>query len=250
MNHTKTVLSMSPHLALARQLSSTTGPSLPYVLGETNSLYNQGAPGLSDSFGAALWSLDFNLWCAANNVSRVHMHQGTDFRYSAWQPVAAKTAVGTRPAYYASVAIAAMLGDSGPAKTRVLYLTLPAYSETEVAYAAYEGGALKRVLLINFQAWNTTSPSSPPQPRPSTTYYFATPLQCAGNATVHRLTASGSDAVTGVSWNGYSYAPELAVGKPVLLGNVSHDEGVRVSPFGTVKVDVPWSSAAMVSLNC
>jgi Glycosyl hydrolase family 79 C-terminal beta domain len=246
MNHTKTVLSMAPQLALARTLSTRT---LPFVLGETNSLYNQGAPGLSDSFGAALWSLDFNLWCAANNVSRVHMHQGTNFRYSSWQPIAAKVAVGTRPAYYANVAVAAMIGDSGPAKTQVLTLPLPTYSETQIAYAAYESAALKRVLLINMQAWNTTS-ASPTTPRPETTYYFAAPLQCAGNATVSRLMASGSDAVVGVSWNGYSYAHEQDLGKPRLLGNVSHDESLTVSPFGTFKLDVPHSSAAMVSLNC
>ena len=78
MNHTRTMQSIAPHIAEAANLRSsfTSARELPYVLGETNSLYNQGRPGLSDSFGAALWGVDFNLWCAANNISRVHMHQG------------------------------------------------------------------------------------------------------------------------------------------------------------------------------
>jgi hypothetical protein len=59
MNHTVIVQSMAGQLALARNVTST---GKPFVLGETNSLYNQGRPGLSNTFGAA------------HNVSRVHMH--------------------------------------------------------------------------------------------------------------------------------------------------------------------------------
>lgn len=57
-----------------------TGP--PLVLGETNSLYNEGKPGLSNSFGAALWGVDFNLYSASAGIKRVHMHMGTDYRVS------------------------------------------------------------------------------------------------------------------------------------------------------------------------
>lgn len=55
----------------------------PLVLGETNSLFNEGKPGLSNSFGAALWGIDFNLYCASAGIKRVHMHMGTDYRVSA-----------------------------------------------------------------------------------------------------------------------------------------------------------------------
>ena len=70
MNHTRTVESVGAQLQLAAILTQL---GIPFFLGETNSLYNEGAPGLSDSFGAALWGIDFNLWCAANNIERVHM---------------------------------------------------------------------------------------------------------------------------------------------------------------------------------
>lgn len=49
-------------------------------MGETNSLYNEGKPGLSNTFGAALWGIDFNLYCASVGIKRVHMHMGTDYR--------------------------------------------------------------------------------------------------------------------------------------------------------------------------
>lgn len=53
MNHTSTVHSISLQLNVFRILE-TLAPSLPFILGETNFLYNQGKPGLSNSFGAAL----------------------------------------------------------------------------------------------------------------------------------------------------------------------------------------------------
>lgn len=58
------------------------GSGVPLIMGETNSLYNEGKPGLSNSFGAALWGIDFNLYCASVGFKRVHMHMGTNYRVS------------------------------------------------------------------------------------------------------------------------------------------------------------------------
>lgn len=58
------------------------GSGLPLIMGETNSLFNEGKPGLSNSFGAALWGIDFNLYCASVGFKRVHMHMGTNYRVS------------------------------------------------------------------------------------------------------------------------------------------------------------------------
>lgn len=71
MNHTVTVRSVNAQAQLGQNLSYT---GLPFILGETNSLYNQGKPGLSNAFGAALWGIDFNLYCASVGIQRVHMH--------------------------------------------------------------------------------------------------------------------------------------------------------------------------------
>lgn len=69
MNHTSTVVSISHQLNESRLLAAlpdSIEPNLPFILGETNSLYNEGAPGLSNSFGAALWGVDFNLWVSVS----------------------------------------------------------------------------------------------------------------------------------------------------------------------------------------
>lgn len=65
MNHSSNVESVSKLLNESRLLAALPedkNPDLPFILGEMNSLYNQGRPGLSNTFGAALWGVDFNLW--------------------------------------------------------------------------------------------------------------------------------------------------------------------------------------------
>lgn len=72
---------MDAHIAEYEQIwpeGTDAGP--PLIMGETNSLYNEGKPGLSNSFGAALWGIDFNLYCASVGIKRVHMHMGTNYR--------------------------------------------------------------------------------------------------------------------------------------------------------------------------
>jgi len=40
--------------------------------------------------------------------------------------------------------------------------------------------------------------------------------------------ANGSDAITGVTWNGISYNHDLGFGKPARLSNGTRDEDVAV----------------------
>lgn len=80
MNHTRTALSVDAHAAE----NATVRPGVPYILGETNSLYNQGRPGLSNAFGAALWGIDFAVYSASVGIGRVHFHMGTDYRWESF----------------------------------------------------------------------------------------------------------------------------------------------------------------------
>ncbi|QKX57278.1 uncharacterized protein TRUGW13939_04389 [Talaromyces rugulosus] len=83
MNHAAIVLSMVKHTNLSHTLSEKgLNKDIPYILGEMNSLAHQGQPRLSNSFGAALWGVDFNLYCASQSIGRTRMHQGTDYRYA------------------------------------------------------------------------------------------------------------------------------------------------------------------------
>jgi hypothetical protein len=246
LNHTKTLASVGLLNAQHKALT-TAGMKQDYILGETNSLYHQGKPGLSNSFGAALWGVNFNLLAASNNIRQVFMHQGTDYRYASWQPIATtKTAIGTKAPYYGNVAVAAALTNSTKSAIRVA--NIPLKNETEAAYAIFSDDKLARLMVINMNEYNYSVPS--PSPRPEPSYNFTLPTSCKGSGMVQRLIANGSDAISGISFNGMSWNYELAGGKGQLLGNATRDEIVWVASDGGVSVKVPDSSAALVQLTC
>ncbi|EJP64443.1 Glycoside hydrolase, catalytic core [Beauveria bassiana ARSEF 2860] len=252
MNHTRTTRDVDEQVRRYKNIVAAGKGTAPLIFGETNSLYNQGKPGLSNSFGAALWGLDFNLYSAAAGYQRVHMHQGTNYRYQSWQPVDThKAPKGTKAPYYGNIAAASAL--SNLLSGNVSVTSLPLVSDAEAAYAIYEGGRLRRVLAINMRGYNTTkdgagvNPLPAPKPRPSRPFFFA-----VGHvdrlATVQRLMANGSDAITGITYDGWSYNYELDNGKPVRLRNVTTGETLKVSG-GVVTVHVPDSSAALLHIG-
>lgn len=246
MNHTKTTTSVSLQAALARNLSTY---AVPFILGETNSLYNEGAPGLSNAFGAALWGIDFNLYCASVGIRRVHMHQGTNYRYQFWQPVETNiTTKGTKAPYYGHVVVAAVLG--GGADTQIVGLELA--DEREAAYAAYGEGVLEKVVVVNLREYNYTVNGTSnvvnPVPRGSQNYTFTVPDAYSGIVGVQRLWANGSDAISGITWDGWSYNFELDDGRPVRLGNVTVGEVLEVGNGGFT-VAVEDSTAVVLSFT-
>lgn len=256
MNHTAVVNIVSQHANLSRTLNEAgLTKDIPYILGEMNSLYHQGKPGLSNSFGAALWGVDFNLYCASQSIRRTHMHQGTNYRYASWQPIqTTKTTIGTKAPYYGNVMVAAMLRGSssnsngGSDTSAVQIVNLPMNNETESAYAAYVDGHLARIAVINMQEWNYTGADSA-SARPAAKYTFQLPETSAEKLSLQRLMANGSDAITGISWDGWSYNYELKGGAPVRLGNVTTGETVPVDSRGQVELEVPFSSAAILNLG-
>ena len=61
---------------------ATHASGLDYFLGETNSYSCHGAPGVSNTAGAALWALDYGLFASQIGISRVHFHEGIGYKYS------------------------------------------------------------------------------------------------------------------------------------------------------------------------
>ncbi|KAL1865293.1 hypothetical protein VTK73DRAFT_5294 [Phialemonium thermophilum] len=275
MNHGTTMRSVNSHITEYNNVKAIDPSVPPLIMGETNSLYNQGKPGLSNSFGAALWGVDFNLYCASVGIKRVHMHMGTNYRYASWQPIETdKASLGTKAPYYGNIAVAAMMGDLTASSTSIIHIPLD--SDREAAYAAYVGETgsdktLARILVINFNGYNTTVngagevslPDDQILPRQSKNYTFAVSGISAGTRSliqrragvprpkkiaVQRLWANGSDAITGITWDGWSYNYELDNGRPVRLHNVTVGETVTLGCNGQVTVNVPDSSAVLLNL--
>ncbi|POR38839.1 Beta-glucuronidase [Tolypocladium paradoxum] len=256
MNHAVTTQSVDRHTAeYASIFPDAPDSAPPLIFGETNSLYNQGKPGLSNTFGAALWGVDFNLYSASVGVRRVHMHQGTNYRYQAWQPISTdKGSVGTKAPYYGSIAVAAMVAPSNKHPVRIS--SIPLSSDVhEAAYAAHSSGQLARIAVINMHAYNTTvdgaglEPLPSPDARRSRRYTFAVEgVRDGQTVRVQRLLANGSDAITGITYDGWSYNWDLDRGKPVRLHNVTVGETMRVQK-GEVSVQVPDSSAVLLTFG-
>lgn len=147
-----------------------------------------------------------------------------------------------------------MIGDTTQVETVIA--NIPLANSTEAAYAAYvgTGRTLARILVVNMNTYNTTvdgaglEPLANPPCRPRRTYTFRLPdgAVAATVARVQRLWALGSDAISGITWDGWSYNYELDEGKPVLLPNVTRGETVAIVD-GMVTVKVPDSSAVMLS---
>ncbi|CAK7228223.1 hypothetical protein SBRCBS47491_006829 [Sporothrix bragantina] len=280
LNHSNTVRSVSAHVAeyasiFGAEDEDGTGNGTSkdmcrrprQILGEANSLYNEGKPGLSNSFGAALWGVDFLMYSAAASIGRVHMHQGTNYRYASWQPVdTTLTTRGTKPPYYGNIAVAATLGDTYQHNVSVASLSYPGDPDVDSAYAVYVDGRLARVLVLNMRGYNTTvggtgleGPIAVEIPRrlsqnytfalPTASFSFNSTVTTGGNNTggvlVQRLLAKGSDAITGITWDGWSYNVELDGGRPVQLANVTTGERLAVQD-GNVTVNLPDSSAALL----
>ncbi|KAA8569971.1 hypothetical protein MFRU_005g01290 [Monilinia fructicola] len=261
MNHTQTKVSIARQLNVSTLLESS---NLPFILGETNSLYNQGAPGLSNAYGAALWNLDFALYSASKNIHRIHFHTGLSFRYQPWQPHDTEiNPKGTKPPYYGNIAAAAFLSNLTASTTTVA--EIPLSNAMESAYAAYVNGALKRIIIINMHEYNYTvngtSTLLNPASRPVRNYTITIPinktvespgyhssLPLPNAAILRALHANGSDAITGITYDGYSYNYELNNGLPVRLPNVTVGQKVSIMD-GKLTVPVEDSGAVTVDFG-
>lgn len=241
MNHNVTVKSLTNHVSAANALASV--DPAPYILGECNSLYGGGAAGLSDVFGAALWVLDFTLYAASTGaIHRLHFHQSSSAAYSAWSPVNSSSGPpATHPPYYGKLAAARFLGASNT--TVVVGIPLSS-SPYEYAYAAYSGGKLVRLAVLNMNEYNSTSTAQ----RPVATYEFA--LSGSLNQStwkVERLTAPGSDVKTNVTFGGYAYEYS-SLGKGVKVNCTAATEIAQAGEDGVLSIGVSNSEAAVLVL--
>lgn len=156
--------------------------------------------------------------------------------------------MGTKPPYYGHVVVAAMIGDQSKGKTTITNIKTD--DEREAVYAAYTGEGLARVAIINMRQYNYTvngtSSVLNPVPRPVVEYDIQVPENAGSEVAIQRLLSNGSDAISGLSWDGISYNLELDEGRPVKLYNVTVGEKAKVEN-GVVKIGIPDSEAVILT---
>ncbi|KAF7316422.1 Glyco-hydro-79C domain-containing protein [Mycena indigotica] len=125
----------------------------PFLMFETNTASCGGFLGISDSFTAALWGLDYALQMAHSNFSGAMFHLGGQNVF--YNPFTApptnetgfhKWSVG--PMYYAALVMAEAIGPSN--NTQVLNLPIANISEHTPIYGIYENGTPVRVAILNY----------------------------------------------------------------------------------------------------
>ncbi|KAF9000674.1 glycoside hydrolase family 79 protein [Cyathus striatus] len=190
-------------------ISASRGLGLDYVLGETNSYSCHGAPGVSNTAGAALWTLDYALFASQIGISRVFFHQGIGFKYNLVQPVTLTRSIlngsalpeplapHVQPQYYAAIIIAEAVGKKGATRAVELDIDDPRIS----GYAFYDSLELTRVVLINSEAYFSGDGE-----RPKTHINFQFPAN--RRVEVKRLNVGFADDDSGITWGGQSYESE------------------------------------------
>ncbi|KAH9928926.1 glycoside hydrolase family 79 protein [Fomitopsis serialis] len=192
-------------------IAASKANGLAYVLGETNSIACHGAPGVSNTAGAALWVIDYTLFASTIGIDELYFHEGIGYKYNFLQPVALNysTINGSaldppapphvQPAYYGGLVINTLIGNSGAAS--IVELTVDESDTT--GYAAFENGQLTRAVFVNLNAWVASSTGT--RPTVHIDLDFVNGTTTAKTATARRLVINYADDTQNLTWAGQSY---------------------------------------------
>ncbi|KAL9618528.1 MAG: hypothetical protein Q9160_006784 [Pyrenula sp. 1 TL-2023] len=233
--------------AWTTQVSQGIDAGYPYYLREMAAVGPVGMDGITNTFAASLWTLNFFLYTASLNISGVNFHMTDNSNASAWQPIQMyDQKPHVRPSYYAFAAMAQLIGAGGDGcDTSVAALPAPQglpseYENRLNAYATYRSnGGLAAITLIN-----TRLPSSSSSPSTTNIRLSVGSSLSGTNFTLSRLTGPSADAKDNTTWNGISYE-QTSDGKSKTVSDAS--EVVTVSNDGTLVVPLRDSEAVVVN---
>ncbi|KAI0169032.1 hypothetical protein GGR52DRAFT_553455 [Hypoxylon sp. FL1284] len=263
-NHTVVWLNISQY---APQVAAADAAGASLVMGETNSVSCSGKSGISDTFGAALWTADYVLAGAALGIRKTYFHLGAQSEYSAFtpRPYALKNETlrsGIRANWYGHYFVARVAAPpSADDKAGNLTIAaLPSANSSSLSgYAVYAGGAgkqLRKVVLLDMGVWNgtdglhndatlsaTDGADFSVGPRPNSTIRVATPWQPGASVAVVRLTGPGTNAKSGVAVAGVRFDP--SDGRMV---GEEQTEKLTVGADGEVEVGLSRAEGVLLEL--
>ncbi len=215
---------LAPELAKFRAASSSSG--VPFRICETNSFCGGGKPGVSDTFGSALWTLDYFFTLAWDGAAGVNLETGINQLgfISSYSPIGddQHSNYSAQPDYYGMLAFArASYGER-------IAIDYKAADRNVTAYAVLGDDQQLFVTIINKEVSR------------STTVNVSADQQFI-NATTMRLNAPSLTAKNGVKLGG---AEVNAMGE-------WHPQSLEKTPIkkGEYAVNVAAGSAAIVILS-
>lgn len=228
-----------------KQVKIALNTGLPYVLREMSSVGPIGMPGVSDTHGAALWTLNFFLYAASIGISSVQMHMTDNSNASAWQPIPmyGRDTTFVRPQYYAHAAVAQIIGN-GNGTTQISTLKTSnvgaAYDGRIRAYTAFAYDKLQSITLINAKHVSSSSDKG--------SFTFNLNLGSANankDVFLSYLTADGAESQSGIIWNGMSY--DDVTGVATIVDN--QQVIVKADSQGRIAVPVRDSQAVVANIG-
>ncbi|KAJ7238588.1 glycoside hydrolase family 79 protein [Mycena haematopus] len=246
LNHT------SGQAIAANYLSSTAlaqTNNLPFVMIETNTASCGGFPGVSNSFGSALWALDYALQLAYSNFTNALLHVGGQgVYYNPFTPPPTNQSTFHQwtigPVYYSVLAVAETFGTSN--QSRIIDLQLNGNNIYTPGYAIYDGNVLARLALFNY----VTDPSG------ASTYTasFAIgggdtgqPNGTPAQVKVKYLAAPSVSAKDNITWAGQTFGEAFA--SDGRLTGTEQVQTVTCNSDNTCNVQVPAPGFALVFLT-
>jgi Glycosyl hydrolase family 79 C-terminal beta domain len=225
------------------QVQQATDTGYRYDLREMGVVGPIGYAGITDTFAASLWTLNFFLYAAGLNISSVQMHMTDNSNASAWQPVPFYgNQPFIRPNYYAYAAMAQLIGRG--CSTQVMGIpieTFPTgYQDRIGVYMTYQEGKLAALVFINTVVANSSAPKG------SLTIEISLPDLSGQTLHLSYLTAEGADSTQGATWNGISYDTS-GDGSPTIVD--SDPKSVTIGDDGSVSVDVRDSQAVVANVG-
>jgi len=230
--------------AWVAQITQAHNDGYQFALREMASVGPVGLAGISDTFGATLWTLNFFLYTASLNVTGVQMHM-TDNSFAApWQPIENyNRGTYVRSTYYAWVAMDQLIGRACSTQLVNIPIYQPPqnYANRLGVYATYQQGNLAAIVLMNTRIANATEAN-----KPSMQFNLSLPTLAGQTLYLATLTADGADSFSNTTFNGLSYEQSgdgTATTVPITDGTV------QVGTDGTVLITVRDSQAIIANVG-
>ncbi|KAK6344579.1 hypothetical protein TWF718_006539 [Orbilia javanica] len=237
------------------QIAAAESVGAQFAIGETNTVSCVGRPGISDTFAAALWLVDYVLFAATLGIRRVYFHSTTRGSYSPIIPVkyaldSVNYTAGILPLSYGAYFISEVLSFNDT----LLVSQIEGGNDTD--YSSYsiwdETKKLRKIVFINLQSYNSsvggTNPSMPDteiyssdEARPSTRVTVATPWEPGQELSLIRLQAPGSNSKSQVNVSSFTLSEKDGSVKSNLVDTI-----ITVQENGDVEFDLLASEAVLI----
>ncbi|KIV77901.1 hypothetical protein PV11_09677 [Exophiala sideris] len=231
--------------AWTSQITQAENTNTPYALREMGVVGPIGMDGITNTFAASLWTLNFLLYAATLNISSVQLHMTDNSNASAWQPIEYYgNQPFVRPNYYGIVAFDQAIGPTCQAQVGGYDFTdAPGdYGGRIAGYSIYQDGTLATIVLINSNPANVSETN-----KPTLTFTLSLPTQFAGkDLYLAYLTNDGADAQHGTTFDGVSYE-ESGDGTATRVNSTV--AMVTIGSDGTAKVPIRDTQAVVANIG-